>query len=224
MAVELPELPDEPEHRGIAVLLAVAALFAAILGARASFLSGEASGHWQQAVREQLKVSAAVEEDVRYVYETQAPQALAVAIARVRAETYAAAAETATEPARSRLLVNAAAQRAIVDQATQNFRELLPDPRFTLPSGAVDLPRVLAEKRSRSPDILAIDVAATVARGDRASTRALGTLGSTVPIGVTFLLGAFAQAFPRWRRPLLVAGGVTLALGVVAAIVVQVAW
>jgi hypothetical protein len=45
--------------RGLAILLALAALFAATLGARASLLSSNASGYWQQAVRQEIKAAAA---------------------------------------------------------------------------------------------------------------------------------------------------------------------
>lgn len=52
---------------GQAALLAAAAVLAAVLFGYASFVSAGASDNWQQALRTEIKRSAAIAEDVRYV-------------------------------------------------------------------------------------------------------------------------------------------------------------
>ncbi len=51
---------QERRDRTVALLLATAAVPAAIIATRASFLAGEAAGHWQQAVRSEIKRAAAM--------------------------------------------------------------------------------------------------------------------------------------------------------------------
>lgn len=61
-----PEPPLEPQpvdaaswrDHSVAPLLAVSAILAAILATRAAFLTGEASGSWQRALRDEVKCSA----------------------------------------------------------------------------------------------------------------------------------------------------------------------
>ena len=74
-----PKPPAERGKRGVALMLAIAALMAAAIATRASFLSSQASGTWQFALRSELKLGAAMIEDVRYVYNSEAPIAFAIA-------------------------------------------------------------------------------------------------------------------------------------------------
>ena len=52
-------------YGGVAVLLAIAAVVAAIIGASASMISGSASDSWQSALRTEVKRSAAAMNDVQ---------------------------------------------------------------------------------------------------------------------------------------------------------------
>src|SRR4249919_944209 len=82
-AVPPPPRPERGSH-AVAALLALAAIVAAIVAARASFLTGDASGKWQLALRTEVKRSAAVLEDVRYLYQTETSIATAIVEARIR--------------------------------------------------------------------------------------------------------------------------------------------
>jgi len=50
---------QDRRDRAVVLLLATAAVLAAIIATRASFLASEAAGHWQQAVRSEIKRAAA---------------------------------------------------------------------------------------------------------------------------------------------------------------------
>ncbi len=82
----------ERSSHAVAALLALAAIVAAIVAARVSFLTGEASGKWQLALRTEVKRSAAVLEDVRYLYQTESSMATAIVEARIRQRELLAAA------------------------------------------------------------------------------------------------------------------------------------
>ena len=212
--------------RVVAALLAAAAVVAAILAARAAFLSSEASGAWQQAVRQEVKRGAATAEDIRNVYGTQARIAYLVIEPRVRQQAYREAAEDQTGEGRDLLLfeadVHAQADAALVEAFASEAPVIGDAERYFLPDGEVDLVRLLADSRARNPDLTNIDPDVDQARGDRAARRALLTVGAAVPVGITFFLGALAQAIRRVRRPLLVGGALSLAVGVLAGIAVQV--
>src|SRR3954463_12000645 len=79
--------PEEAEEGLIvAILLTLAAIVAAVLGARAAVVSSDASGEWQTAVPQEVKRSAALVEDVRYVYGAEATVALQAAAASIEAD------------------------------------------------------------------------------------------------------------------------------------------
>lgn len=75
---------ERPGGRGLAVLLAVSALFAGAIGARTSLFASNASGPWQQAVRHEVKAAAAAVGDIRFVYGDEASQAFRAVEASVR--------------------------------------------------------------------------------------------------------------------------------------------
>jgi hypothetical protein len=212
--------------RAVAALLAAAAVIAAILAARAAFLSSEASGAWQQMVRQEVKRGAAITEQVRNVYGSQATIAYQVVQQRVREQEFRAAAEVASGEARESLLfeadVHAQAEAALVEALAEDAPVIADSERYLLADGSIDLVRLLADVRAADPDLTAIDPDLEQARGDGAARRALLTIGAAIPVGVTFFLGALAQAIRRVRRPLLVGGAVSLAVGVVAGIAFQV--
>lgn len=213
---------DEETHggRGLAVLLAVAAIAAAAIGARASLLSGGASGDWQQAVRQEVKAAAAAVEDIRFVYGDEAPQAYRVVEATVRAEEYRAAAQEGTGLARSVLLAEAATQDQL-RQVLASAAAITQDQRYAREDGGYDLGLRLADQRNRSPDLVAIRPDDPQAAGDRLARHATLATAATIPIALTFLFGSLAQAFGRRRRVFLALGSATLVAGLIAAVAIE---
>lgn len=206
--------------RGLAILLALAALFAAILGARASLLSGNASGYWQQAVRQEIKAAAAAVEDIRFVYADEAPQAFQAIEASIRAEEYRAAADQHAGLSRSVLLAAASAQDQL-RQVLVGTSDVARDPRYLRPDGTYDLGLRLKDVRSKSPDLVAIHPDDPQAAGDRLGRQAVNETAASIPVALTFLFGALAQGFGSRRRVLLSLGTVALLAGVAAAVVVE---
>ena len=211
---------ERPGGRGLAVLLAVAALFAGAIGARTSLLASNASGFWQQAVRQEVKAAAAAVEDIRFVYGDEAAQAFRAVEATVRAQEYRAAAEGQTGIARSVLLAEAAAQDQLL-AATVKSSDIAKDPRYARDDGSYDLCLRLRDVRNRDPDLVAIRPDDPQAAGDRLALQAISETAVGIPIGLTFLFGSLAQGFRRWRRPLLALGTASLVAGIVAAALIE---
>jgi hypothetical protein len=206
--------------RGLAILLALAALFAAILGARASLLSGNASGYWQQAVRQEIKAAAAAVEDVRFVYGDEAPQAFQAIEASIRAEEYRAAAAQRSGVARSVLLAAASAQDQLRDVIV-GTSDIAKDLRYRRDDGTYDLGLRLKDVRNKNTDLVTIHPEDPQAAGDRAARQAFNETAATIPVALTFLFGALAQGFRSRRRVLLSLGTVALLAGVAAAAFVE---
>ena len=202
--------------RGLALLLAVAALLAGAIGARTSLLASSASGLWQQAVRQEVKAAAAAVEDIRFVYGDEASQAFRAVEAAVRAEEYRAAAEGKTGLTRSVLLAEAAAQdqlREILIVNSSTSRRILAMPATT---AATTLVCGCGTCATAYPDLLAIRPDDPQAAGDRLARQAISETAVGIPIALTFLFGSLAQGFRRVRRPLLALGTVSLLAAIVA--------
>jgi hypothetical protein len=69
----------------VARLALAAAIVTALLGGWAAWLSAQADGEWQTALRQELKWSAATVEDIRFVYTDQAPDIFGIDLANARA-------------------------------------------------------------------------------------------------------------------------------------------
>ena len=195
---------------------------AAIVAARASFLTGEASGKWQLALRTEVKRSAAVLEDVRYLYQTETSIATAIVEARIRSRELLAAATGQPAAVQQAMRLEASVQGARVD-AFGPSSELASDPAYALPAGGLDLGKRLADLRARNPDLVALDPHVIEVAGNAAADRALRLTWCGLAIGLCVLLGALAQPFRRWRRPLIAGGAVALGVGVLAALAVELA-
>jgi hypothetical protein len=206
--------------RGLAVLLAVAALFAGAVGARTSLLASSASGFWQQAVRQEVKAAAAAVEDIRFVYGDEASQAFRAVEATIRAEEYRAAAEGKSGVARSVLLAEAAAQDEL-HAILVSSSDVAKDPRYGRDDGSYDLGLRLRDVRARDPDLLAIRPDDPQAAGDRLATQAINESAVAVPVALTFLFGSLAQGFRSRRRIFIALGTVTLAAGLIVAAYVE---
>jgi hypothetical protein len=205
--------PEEGEESLLVpLLLALAAAVAAVLGARAALVSSSASGAWQTSVRQEVKRSAALVEDVRYVYAVEAPVALDAAAAAIEAEELRQAAETLAGDDRAAVEAEALVRQTSADALVGAF-DLTQDPKYRAADG-YDVAARLADVRDQYPDLVALAPDASMDAGDEASRHARRLVAATIPVAVAFLFGALAQGFPRYRTRLAVAGFAVLAVGV----------
>jgi hypothetical protein len=211
----------EGNHRAVAILLALAAIVGIALGARASLIRSSATDAWQGALRAEIKRAAAAVEDVRYVYVAEAPVAFQVDEAKLRAAEARRAAVGVSGVARRALLVEARTQELVAENLGQNIQAGLANPRYETKSGGFDAPRRLADQRSRYPNLVKIDPEQDQGHGDRLSQHAFLDMAATIPAALAFMLGAFAEAFGRRRRPLLAAGFVALVAAFVLGAVIE---
>ena len=206
---------------GPALLLGLAALLTAALFGRAALLSGDASDQWQQALRQELKRSAAVVEDVRYVYGDEAPLAYDGATLEILAQEYRSAAKDVSPAARSLLLVEARTNEELLKVVTGGS-EILKDERYRLEGGGYDLGKRLADVRQENADLITINPDDPQALGDALSEQATNTISLGALAPVAFLLGSLGQVFRRRRSLLLWTGWVVLGMTLVAAVAIEV--
>ena len=205
---------------GPAALLAAAAVVAALLFGYASFVSADASDNWQQALRTEIKRSAAMAEDIRYVYAGEAPLTFAGATVAVLAEEHRALARQVSPASRPRLLAEARTNELLFE-TYEAGSPILADDQYALDGGAYDLARRLADIRAENPELVALNPDALQAEGDRLSQKATTAIGLAAFAPVAFLLGSLAQVFSRRRVLFLWAGWVVLAITAVAAVALQ---
>ena len=217
-----------PEHaavhgggnRGVAILLAATALIAALIAARASFVSSNASGYWQSALRTEVKRSAGALEDVRYLYQTELPLAVRILQARTLQAELQAAASGQTPAIQQALAIEVSVQAELLN-ALESSSDLATKPQYALPSGGLDLGKRLADLRGEAPDIVALDPDMLQATGDRQANKAQLLTFAELPIGAAALLGVLAEPFVQYRRRLLVAGTLAIAIGAALGIAVE---
>jgi len=219
-------MSGEPRHNflsgsgAVALLLATAAIVAAIVAARASFISSDASGNWQSAVRTEVKRAAGAVEDIRFLYQSEAGPAFAIAQARLLEDELRTAAATQQGAIHDALLREADVQAGIIT-ALLPASELAAGPAYALNSGGFDLGHRLADLRASVPDLVALDPDSIQAAGDRSADEGVRLTETTIPIGIAVLLGALAQAFAMRRRDLLIAAWITLTTGMLLAAAVE---
>lgn len=212
---------DEQAGTGVAVLLAVAAVLAATIAGRGSILSDKGSDTYHEAIREHVKQSAAVVEDIRFLYDEEASQALLVAEARILADEYRREAGQVSGAARDFLRLEAAALEQLAATLAE-ASELAGDDRYETDDDAFDVAVRLADRRALNPELVALDPDATEAEGVATARKAAALVGTTVPVAVAFLFGALAPALPRRRRQLVWIGFAFVGIGLVAALLVEV--
>lgn len=208
---------DESSHRGIALLLAAAAIAAALVAAISSSLASEAGDAWQSALRQDAKRAAAATSDIQLIYQAEVPQAVAVLGARLQESRLREAAAIATGPVAAALSTEADAQRGVAE-AIGGSVPLVADDTYLLPGGARNLSQRLADRRAEMPDLVAIDPEAALAEGDALAAQASSMTFALWPLAVAALLGALAEPFRRQRRVLLALGTASLGLGVLVAL------
>ena len=220
-ASEMAVASHERGHSGVAILLALAAVVAAVIGARASLVSGDANDSWQSALRTEVKRSAAAMNDVQSLYLSDLPVAVQVLRARSLAETMQAAQAGQSPAIQHALALEASVYSQLADALTASS-DLARGAAYALPSGGYDLAKRLADIRAQSPDLVALDPDALEATGDRLAQKALLLTFALIPTSLCALLGVLAQPLRRYRRQLLASGIVALAAGAAMAIGVEV--
>lgn len=201
------------------MLLAVAAVVATIVTLIAVNASGDSSDAWQSALRADVARGVAAVQDIRYVYEVEAPAAFGVAGSEVQAEEYRRAASSAPPMVRAGLELRAQALDLALDTVRGGAEMAVP--AYALPAGAYDTRRRLADRigaRGADPTYVARDPDGLMALGDAAAARSVRLMDSLVVIAFAFLFGALAEAFARWRQTLLRFGWLALGAGSVAAV------
>jgi hypothetical protein len=204
----------------VALLLATASIIAAIVGTRVSFLSGEASGSWQTALRLEVKRSAGAQEIVRYLYQDELAAAIDVIRGRMVLQQLQSAAAGQTGPAKQALEIEMSVQTEMLRALDRPVLELTKS-GYALPSGGVDLGKRLADLRASEPAQLALNPDASEAAGAKAAHKAGYLTLSLVPFGICAFLGVMAQPLLRRRRLFLQLGTVALAVGTVLALGVE---
>jgi hypothetical protein len=217
-----PHTRKEPEGgTAVAVLLATAAVLAAVIAGRASIEADRGSDTWHAALRQHVKQAAGIVESARFVYGEEAASALAVVDARTYAEELREEARRYGGPVREALLVEAFAQDQLAGTIAQN-QPLASDPKYQGPGGVPDVVQRLADERASTPDLVTLDPDATEQEGAELNRKASFLVMAAVPVALAFLFGALVHGFPGGRRELVVAGFAFVAIGVVAAVAVEV--
>jgi hypothetical protein len=201
--------------RGVALLLATAAVVAAIITLVALNSSSDASSSWQSALRQEVKRGVLAVEDIRYIYEVEAPAAFQVAAQEVQAQEYRTAASSAAPDVRSKLEADAQVLEMTVDNLRPSIAMAVP--AYALPAGGYDTVKRLSERLS-DPTRVATDPDGAMATGDAQASRADRLIDSIVIVAFAFLFGALAETFKGARRQLLLMGWVCLGLGVMVAL------
>ena len=208
--------------RAVAILLAVAAIVAAIITARASLVASDATSAWNGAVSVEQRRGAMLLEQFRYTYAIEGDQAFMIATAEEKAAALRAAAAAPSLPpdVAAALAAEAEVQQQLRDLVGPSS-EIVSDPRYVLPDGGYDLQRRLADTRAADPENIALDPLIEMAAGDAAADEANRLMLATIGVAMAFLCGALAQAFGRHRRLLLTLGWAALAVGSAAAVAIS---
>jgi hypothetical protein len=215
-----PARAEGESHRGVALLLGLVAVLAAVVGARSTALANDATDLWQTALRTEVKRSTGALEDIRYVYQAELPVALVVVGGRLKADELAAAAANAAGDVAAALAMEAEIERGVV-AAIEGSAPLVTDPAYALPGGGVDLGQRLADQRAENPELLNLDPAAIAAEGDHLATKGSSMTIALLPLGFAALFGAMAQPFWRRRRLLLGAASLATFTGLSIALMVE---
>ncbi|MFE1802249.1 hypothetical protein ACFW9L_39620 [Streptomyces sp. NPDC059517] len=153
----------------------------------ATWQFSESAGAYQEAVRQDVKRQAAISEDVRSVYASEAPFAFRTAIAEARA------ARLLPLKGEGRL---AASEYALAAQTAFHLRRaaasdsLLGNNRYRHEDLGYDLPRRLADLQRDAPKLYGLDPDASLRAGDRWAARGR----ACVALGVAAVLTAMGAA------------------------------
>jgi hypothetical protein len=215
------EPSPERGRGGVAILLTVAAVVAALIGFRAALISHSASDSWQSALRTDVKRSAAAMEDVSYLYQTELPIAMRIVEARIVQGEMLAAAQGQSGASKQGLLLEAGVEAEIITGLSPSS-PLATGADYALASGGLDLGKRLADLRAQHPESLALDPDGLEATGDHLAHKAEMMTFALLPTSAAAFLGVLSQPFRRRRLLLLRLGAVALAGGAAMALIVEV--
>jgi hypothetical protein len=197
-------------------------VLAAVIGVRAAVVADSGSGSYDSAVRQDVKRGAGVVEDLRFIYSEEGPTAFQVAEAKIRRDELRRAARGKSGVVAEYLRAEAGSQEQTI-KTLEPTVELTSEDKYTGRGDSYDLFRRIADKRKEHPDLLRVNPDATEKKGDDRTRASALLTAAAIPVGIAFLFGSLTEGFPRRRRPLLIAGWVFLGIGLVFAIVVEVA-
>ncbi|MFG3438423.1 hypothetical protein ACGF0J_14360 [Nonomuraea sp. NPDC047897] len=167
------------------LLQLVIALLTALPVLAGALLSSQASDDWQQALRDDIKRSAAALEDIRFVYTDEARPAFRIAMGEVRAEEL----RLEGAGAAARFEAGAEAQTAAQLRFAERGKGTLVDGnRYQAPDHSFDLPRRLADIRARHPGLVRLDPDAAQRAGDETGGRAFLLSCLVFPLVAGYLL------------------------------------
>jgi hypothetical protein len=218
-ASEMTVARSEKGTGHVAILLALAAVVAAIIGWQAASISNSAGDAWQSALRTEVQRAASAQEDVRFMYGNELPVAVRLLQAQALEAAYRSAAKDATGATKIALEVEADTQAQVAATLITTF-DLTSTGNYILPDGGLDLAKRLADLRAKSPDMLALDPDALQASGDALANKANLLTLALLPTSLGALFGVLAQPLRKYRQELLALGwtgvviGGTFALGV----------
>jgi hypothetical protein len=202
----------------IALLLTVAAVVAAVIGARAAMISSQAGDEWQSSLRTTEKRAASVMNDVRSMYQGELPMAVRILQAQLLAQQLASAAPGQSPDVERALNVEAGVQAQMSDGLPKTA---LTEGAYALPSGGFDLGERMADLRASS-GLSNLDPEGLLAGGDQLAHKAVLLTYALLPTSLGALLGVLAQPLRRYRTYLLGSGTAFVAAGGVVALAVEV--
>ena len=182
-----PRVRREYTARNIAqaaVTIAVGAAFAF-----ATFLAGEAAARWSDAVKEDIKWSAGLTEDVRYLFTEEAPFAFEYAATIARADALAAAAEGRPPAEMGAAVLEAHSTRTTVEGRREGYLStgdsLLSDQYWV--EDHFDVESRLHDAREDASSTVVADPDAAKASGNRYAAAALAVSLLPIAIAVGYL-------------------------------------
>lgn len=164
----------------------VTVVIAAAFGA-ATYLTGEADSRWESSVRDNVRSSAGLLEDVRYLFIDEAPVAFEYSVAQARADALTEAADTAPKGEAGVALIEADLVRTSADLQQQD-RAMSGDSLLEQEywrGDHFDIPARLADLRARNG---AESEQASRESGDRFAVAALGVSALPIPVAMVYLI------------------------------------
>ncbi len=171
-------------------------------------------------MREQSKQGSGIVDAAAFLYAEDAPLALQVAEAQIRAEETERVARTESGTTAALLEAEAAAQRELAATLARSSR-IVDDPATAPDLTADDLMERLAELRQRS-ELSEIDPTASQVAANDLNYKSSLLLVALIPLAVAFMFGALAQVYPERRTALLVPGAALAVAAAIFAVVVEV--
>ncbi|MFJ3671335.1 hypothetical protein ACIPSE_33220 [Streptomyces sp. NPDC090106] len=159
----------------------------------ATWQFSQAGGAYQDAVRQEIKRQAAVQEDVRQVYGVEGPQAFRVAVARAETDALTPLKNDGRLAASQYTI---ASETGFVLRNSTGFTE-----SSFRPGLGYDLPRRLGDRQAASPGLYDLDPDAALGSGDGWAAWALGSVLVAVAAVVAALVAANVLRPVAWRRP-----------------------